>query len=194
MKPLLLKSAKESATTSRVIAISSAGHRIAPVNFDNVNYTEETYNPYAAYGQAKTANILTTNAINRYYGGQGLVGVSIHPGGIAATGLWKSVNVEELAATGDADALAKSFKSAEQGAATTTWAAVSSRFADAANAGRLLGDVGECRAAKEEEALDYLSYAPWAYDEAGEDRLWEISSEMVGISARLTDANPAKGT
>lgn len=183
VKPLLLQSAKASGSTSRVINLSSAGHRIAPINFDAPNFTEATYNPYAAYGAAKTANILMTNAITRYYGSQGLTGLAVHPGGIPATGLWKTLTVEELKSMGDGEAMARSFKSPAQGAATTVWAAVSPRFEDVANGGRFLGDAGECRAAKEDDAADTPSYAPWAYDVESEDRLWNMSREMLGLGA-----------
>lgn len=84
---------------------------------------------------------------------------------------------------GDAEAMAKSFKSAEQGAATTVWAAVSPRFEDVDKGGVFLGDVGEAPAAEEGDPLDSTSYAPWAYDVDGEDRLWKISREMVGLGA-----------
>lgn len=182
VKPLLRDSAKASGTTSRVINLSSAGHRIAPIDFETPNFTEATYNPYAAYGAAKTANILMTNAITRYYGDQHLTGLAVHPGGIPATGLWKTLTVEQLTSMGDAEAMTRTFKSPAQGAATTVWAAVSPRFEDVANGGRLLGDVGECRAAVESDAADSPSYAPWAYDVESEDRLWRMSLKMVGLA------------
>ena len=124
-----------------------------------------------------------TNAITRYYGSDGLTGLAVHPGGITTTGLWKTLSFAELQAMGDAEAMARSFKSAEQGAATTVWAAVSPRFEDVAKGGVLLGDVGEARAAKEDDAADTPSFAPWAYDVEGEDRLWKISREMIGLGA-----------
>lgn len=151
------------------------------MNFDNLNYTAETYHPYVAYGQAKTANILMTNAITRYYSSEGITGLAVHPGGISSTGLFKHVSVDDLASVGDPEAMARSFKSTEQGAATTVWAAVSPWFEDVAHGGRLLGDVGESPPAKEGDAFDFASYASWAYDLEAEDRLWKLSRETVGL-------------
>ena len=86
LKPLLL-SASTSTSGSRVVAVSSLGHRIAPTRPHDFNFTEpDSYQPWAAYGQAKTANIHFANGISRRFGGQGLHGLSLHPGGIM-TGL-----------------------------------------------------------------------------------------------------------
>lgn len=182
LKPLLLSSSKPG-QPSRVINVTSAAHRIAGMQFDDPNFAKTTYDPFLAYGQAKTANVLMANAVNRYYGSSGIVGLSVHPGAIGSTGIFKHVPMEVLENFGDKDAMAKSFKSAPQGAASTVWAAVSSHFDDVENGGRTLGDVGECRPATEKDAFDDASYAPHAYDPESEDRLWEMSLGTVGLAA-----------
>ena len=63
LKPLLLETAKTDGTSSRVVNLSSAGHRMGTVQFSNNAELEkwnkgENYHKWASYGQAKTANIL----------------------------------------------------------------------------------------------------------------------------------------
>jgi NAD(P)-dependent dehydrogenase (short-subunit alcohol dehydrogenase family) len=44
--------------SSRLINLSSAGHRFANVNLDDPGFERTPYEPFAAYGRSKTANIL----------------------------------------------------------------------------------------------------------------------------------------
>lgn len=79
--------------------------------------------------------------------------------------------------------LARSYKSAEQGAATTVWAAVSKHFEDVGNGGRYLADVGECGPATEDADIAAAGYYGHAYDEEREERLWRITCERLGVLA-----------
>jgi NAD(P)-dependent dehydrogenase (short-subunit alcohol dehydrogenase family) len=83
--PTLLASSTP-ALASRVVNVSSLGHRSSPVLFDDLDLKRCGYNKWTAYGQSKTANILMANEIERRYGGQGLHATSLMPGGIM-TGL-----------------------------------------------------------------------------------------------------------
>lgn len=83
LKPTLLASSSP-AFNSRVVSLSSAGHRaggIVPENYA----LEGMYTPFRAYGQSKTANIYMANEIERRYGGRGLHAWSLHPGVIYET-------------------------------------------------------------------------------------------------------------
>ena len=53
----------------------------APVNFGDYNLQKQGYDPWVAYGQAKTANIYMANEIERRYAHQGLHGLSLHSWG-----------------------------------------------------------------------------------------------------------------
>ncbi|GME56967.1 Short-chain dehydrogenase/reductase SDR [Neofusicoccum parvum] len=65
LKPALLSSATPS-FPSRVVNVSSIGHRVAEVRFDDFNFGEgKAYDPWLSYGQAKTANIYLANEIER---------------------------------------------------------------------------------------------------------------------------------
>ena len=67
---------------SRVVTISSIGHRIrADIHFDDLQW-EHSYNRVSAYGQAKLANLLFTYELQRRLAPHGTtIAVAAHPGG-----------------------------------------------------------------------------------------------------------------
>jgi NAD(P)-dependent dehydrogenase (short-subunit alcohol dehydrogenase family) len=66
---------------SRVVTVSSVGHRIrADIHFDDLQW-ERRYNRVAAYGQAKLANLLFTYELQRRLAPGGTtIAVAAHPG------------------------------------------------------------------------------------------------------------------
>lgn len=52
--------ALKNAENSRVVNLSSFGHRFGGVDLDDPNFTTRPYDKWAAYGQSKTANSLFT--------------------------------------------------------------------------------------------------------------------------------------
>ncbi len=178
----LLKDALLASSTpnfpSRVVCVSSFGHRAGPVRFDDYNFEKEAYNPWAAYGQSKTANIYMSNEIERRYGSKGLHSTSLHPGGIW-TGL--QVHVDMSAAKNDPKVFPY-MKSTEQGASTTVYAALSDEWKN--KGGKYLSDCIEQPAFSHPEdpmGVGDDGYGPHAYDEAAEKRLWKESLKMVGL-------------
>ena len=67
---------------SRVVTVSSMGHRIrAAIHFDDLQW-ERSYNRVSAYGQAKLANLLFTYELQRRLAPHGTtIAVAAHPGG-----------------------------------------------------------------------------------------------------------------
>ncbi|OBH08517.1 SDR family NAD(P)-dependent oxidoreductase [Mycobacterium sp. E1747] len=67
---------------SRVVTVSSIGHRIlADIHFDDLQW-ERSYNRVAAYGQAKLANLLFTYELQRRLAPRGTtIAAAAHPGG-----------------------------------------------------------------------------------------------------------------
>jgi NAD(P)-dependent dehydrogenase (short-subunit alcohol dehydrogenase family) len=66
---------------SRVVTISSQGHRLlAKIDFDDLQ-SERHYNRVAAYGQSKLANLLFTYELARRLDGTNTIAVAAHPGG-----------------------------------------------------------------------------------------------------------------
>ncbi|KAH6869775.1 short-chain dehydrogenase [Thelonectria olida] len=176
----LLKSALLASATSdfnsRVLFLSSIAHRTAEPNLDNINLDDE-YHPWIAYSKSKTASIWAANEIERRYGSRGLHAWGIQPGP-TGTGLYQHLS-EEMAASQSDPALAKIFKTPQQGAATTVWAAVAKTLEG--QGGKYLED---CQISKEWDSAAgpwAPGYASWAYDEKKEAAFWAKSETMVGL-------------
>src|SRR6185436_20606319 len=67
---------------ARVVALSSRGHKRSPVRFDDLEFTRDPYEKWAAYGQAKTANVLFAVQLDRLGQDAGVRAFAVHPGGI----------------------------------------------------------------------------------------------------------------
>lgn len=67
---------------SRVVTVSSAGHRLARngIRFDDLQW-ERGYSRVGAYGQAKLANLMFTYELQRRLQGTDTIAVAAHPGG-----------------------------------------------------------------------------------------------------------------
>ena len=74
---------------SRVVTVSSVGHRMqARINFDDLQW-ERSYSRVGAYGQSKLANLMFTYELQRRLSGAGTtIAVAAHPG-FAATELMR---------------------------------------------------------------------------------------------------------
>ena len=74
--------------TGRVVTVSSTGHRIGRIDFDDLNWERKPYKPWRAYGQSKLANLLFTAELQRRLtaAGSPVQANAAHPG-YAATNL-----------------------------------------------------------------------------------------------------------
>ena len=176
LKPTLLASSTPT-FNSRVIALSSSGHRTAGIQFKDYNFEKYPYSPWIAYGQAKTANIYFVNELDRRYGGKGLHGLSVMPGGIM-TGLQTHVPEPVKKAWSTNEMMTNFTKSPEQGAATTIYAVLSKEWEG--KGGRYLEDCAEAELVEGSGPIS-LGYAAHAYNEEGEKRLWVDSLRFVGL-------------
>src|SRR3984957_11804336 len=114
---------------SRLVNLSSAGHRYSDVDLDDPNFERTPYDPWAAYGRSKTANILFAVEFDRRHKGNGIRATAVHPGGIQTElsrhigedGLKQLIERVKVAtrAAGEPDF---KFKTIPQGAATSVWA------------------------------------------------------------------------
>ena len=107
----------------RIVSVSSAGHRFSNVNIDDPNFERTPYDPWIAYGRAKTANVLFAVELDRRLRDAGVRATAIHPGGIA-TDLGRHLTEDSLAALQAArgERGPMRWKSVPQGAATQVWA------------------------------------------------------------------------
>lgn len=168
---------------SRVVALSSIGHRLSPMVFEDLHFERRAYDKWSAYGQSKTANALFALALNERLEGCGGQAFSVHPGGIM-TNLQRHMQREEMEALGWLDKrgrLHKTFKSPTQGAATSVWAATSP---DLAEAGGVYCE--DCRVA--EPAVNGSSKRgvwPHARDKTAAAQLWDVSERLVDQQFRF---------
>lgn len=175
--PTLLASSTPS-FASRVVNVSSTGHRFARPNLDDVNFAATPYAPFHAYANAKCANIWTANALERRYASRGLHALSLHPGGIF-TGLQVHVD-PALVESWSKPEIMRTIMSPAQGAATQVWAAIGKAWEG--RGGKYLENVQlqERQAGPSGDLLEE-GYASWAFDEESEEKCWRISKEMVGL-------------
>lgn len=169
---------------ARVVALSSTAHKMSDILWDDMNFEKTDYDKWQAYGQAKTANALFANALSRRLKNTGGHAFSVHPGGIF-TPLQRHLPKEEMIAfgwlgeDGEPSELAKAgFKSPEQGASTTVWAATSAKL------DRIPGVY--CEDADIAAVTDptspmarYMGVDPHACDDESAERLWDISERML---------------
>ena len=168
--------ALEAAGTARVVALTSIGHRRSDIVFEDINFERRPYDPWLAYGQSKTANALFAVGMTRRYASKGVVANAVHPGGIL-TGLQKHMTREEQIALGWFDESGTPnprFKNAEQGAATSVWAAVAPEVADG---GHYCEDCSIAQPWSEDRPMQ--GYLPYAVDPDRAERLWTTSEQMI---------------
>jgi NAD(P)-dependent dehydrogenase (short-subunit alcohol dehydrogenase family) len=158
---------------ARVVSVSSGGHLRSPVVFDDIDYAFRDYDPFGAYGQSKTANVLFAVEATRRWASDGIVANALMPGGIA-TPLQR-----HLPAHYADDALAAfraagtDFKTVEQGAATSVLLAASPLVEGIG--GRYFEDCNEAVRVDRRGGPGRGGVAPYALDPANAERLWELS-------------------
>ena len=78
-----LHSALAADGAARIVSVSSSGHLLSPVVFDDIHFAFRPYDPLLAYGQSKTANILFAIGAARRWWGDGIMVNALMPGAIA---------------------------------------------------------------------------------------------------------------
>ena len=172
----------------RLVNVSSAGHRFSNVDLDDPGFERTAYDPYAAYGRSKTANILFAVEFDKRHRTHGIRAAALHPG-IIKTELARYTDPaaiekriqqinENLKAEGKGPL---QWKTLEQGAATSVWTAV------VAGADEVGGKYCEdCHVAKPmRDNIDNIAAASegvraYALDPANAAALWKRSEELVG--------------
>lgn len=166
---------------SRVVCLSSRGHWRSPILFDDLNLTQQQpYDKWVAYGQAKTANVYMASEIERRYGGRRLHAASVQPGGSMESGLMREMSEEER--SNIKQSLAGKWKTVQQCAATTVWAAVSREWEEVGGHGKYCEALQVAVPAAEESGEQGRGgYVAHTYDEEAAKRLWDVSLNIVGI-------------
>ncbi|QYF72516.1 oxidoreductase [Cryobacterium sp. PAMC25264] len=168
---------------ARVVALSSTGHKLSGIRFDDPQF-ETGYDKWLAYGQAKTADSLFAVQLDALGAGHGVRAFAVHPGGIM-TELQRHLPREEMIASGwmTEDGTVNSvFKTTEQGAATATWAATSPMLDGLGGVYCEDCDIAEPTVPGSETAR-IRGVDAHAIDPADAARLWVLSAELTGVNA-----------
>ncbi|MFI9646460.1 oxidoreductase [Streptomyces sp. NPDC052040] len=175
---------------ARVVAVSSRGIRFSPVVFEDLHFEHRAYEPFAAYGQSKTANSLFAVELDRRGRAEGVRAFAVHPGTIVDTGLARHLSTEVIRAAGALDDEgrpvrdpARQLKNAAQGAATGVWCATSPRLDGLGGVYCENCDISPLVAPADEAAWRAGAEIPgvldYAVDPAAAARLWEVSERLI---------------
>lgn len=171
----LLVPALKAAPAARIVNLSSGGHRIGGVDFEDPNFENRPYNNWLAYGQAKTANTLFTVGLTKRLQPFGITANAVHPGGIQ-TELGRHLTDSDIAMLAQWSDQGLEYKTLEQGAATSVWAAVAPELANVS--GRYLED---CQlGVPDDTPMSLAGYASHALDPQAAEQLWTLSEKLVG--------------
>lgn len=168
--------ALRAAKGARLVTLSSIGHRMGGIDFDDMNFDRRDYDKWAAYGQAKSAQALMAVELDRREKDNGIRSFAVHPGGIF-TPLQRHLPNEEMVMLGwtnedgsPSELAAAGFKSTTTGAGTSLWAATSPKLDG-------LGGVycEDCNVAAfvADDDASYQGVRGWAIDSDIATKLWD---------------------
>lgn len=161
---LLLDRLEESAP-SRIVNVSSIGHRFGSMSFADPMYEQRPYNPAGAYNQSKLANVLFTAELARRLAGTGVTTNCLHPGAVR-TGFGNADDTAGLERF--VMAMGRPFMiSARRGARTIVYLASSPDVADVSGQYFV-----RCKARRPSGG---------ARDAEAAQRLWDLSEQLVAV-------------
>jgi len=153
------------ATKARVVMVSSESHRMpAQLDFDKFPLQKSQFSSLTAYGQAKLANVLFANELQRRFGGRGLSACSLHPGTLITTDIGRGSKAMSLVMK----LISPFTKNSNQGAATSVFCAAYGAEDDIA--GQYFSHCRRARSSRE------------ANNAAVAERLWQLSETLCGIA------------
>ena len=177
------------AGNARVVSLSSRGHLRSPVVFDDINFSSRPYDPWLAYGQSKTANVLFAVGATNHWAADGITANAVHPGGIMETNLARYMDQEQVAqlrataattgaTTQTINGAPIRFKTIAQGAATSVLLATSPQLEGIG--GRYFEDCNEAEKLEPGTVGTAPSgAAPYALDPDAAEQLWALSLAAV---------------
>jgi NAD(P)-dependent dehydrogenase (short-subunit alcohol dehydrogenase family) len=171
---------------SRLVSLSSSGHRFADVDLDDPNFERTAYDPWIAYGRSKTADVLLAVEFDKRHKDRGVRATAVHPGGIvtelarhlppgAIDTMLANINAQ-LAAQGKPPF---AFKTVPQGAATSIWAGVVGAAEEVG--GRYCEDC-HVTTLVTHDTIDVSSggVRPYALDADRAAALWALGEKLTG--------------
>jgi NAD(P)-dependent dehydrogenase (short-subunit alcohol dehydrogenase family) len=162
-----LHSALAADGAARIVSVSSSGHLLSPVVFDDIHFAFRPYDPLLAYAQSKTANILFAIGAAMQWFSDGITVNALMPGAIA-TNLQRYMSGLKIPPEWQ--------KTPEQGAATSVLLATSPLLEGVS--GRYFEDCNEATIVT--NGNGYMSgVAPYALNPNNAERLWNESLRLL---------------
>jgi NAD(P)-dependent dehydrogenase (short-subunit alcohol dehydrogenase family) len=169
--------------SGRVVTVSSTGHRIGTIDFEDLNWERKRYIAWRAYGQSKLANLLFTAELQRRLSaaGSAVLATAAHPG-YAATNLQFHSQRRSLDLLSQVGNLLLA-QDELGGALPTLYAAVADLPGNSfAGPGGFLEQRGAPKLVGRSQAAEDPDVAR---------RLWEVSEQLTGVSFPLGTAAAA---
>jgi NAD(P)-dependent dehydrogenase (short-subunit alcohol dehydrogenase family) len=163
-----LQKALAAAGQARIVVVSSGGHMLSPVVFDDLHFAFRLYDPGLAYGQSRTANVLFALGVTARWFADGITANALNPGAIAFTLQRRRGRI--LSAPPELQ------QSLQQGAATAVLLASSPLLEGIG--GRYFEDCNEAKRVTR-RTDDLRGVALYALNPENADRLWDVSTDML---------------
>ncbi|MFZ4143854.1 SDR family NAD(P)-dependent oxidoreductase [Streptomyces griseoincarnatus] len=166
------------AGSARIVVVSSGAHLNAPFDFDDPHFERRPYDPWAAYGQSKSAGVLLTVGARRW-AADGITANALNPGYVL-TNLQRHLDDDTMRAFGVMDDKGNVtplpyYKTPAQGAATSVLLAASPLLEGVT--GRYFEDNQEAPTVTDENPTGGV--AAHAVDPGAADRLWEYAAKTL---------------
>ncbi len=152
---------------SRVVTVSSIGHRFGRIRFDDLA-SDRSYNRLSAYGQSKLANLLFTHELQRRLIGTDTIAVAAHPGGSSSELSRYLPGIIQLV-----------FRPLEQGTDMGALPTLRAAIDPAALGGQYYGPSGLF------EMNGYpkvVASSDRSHDTETQRRLWAVSEQLTGVT------------
>jgi NAD(P)-dependent dehydrogenase (short-subunit alcohol dehydrogenase family) len=159
---------------SRIVTVSSLGHRVrATIDFDDLQ-SERRYDPFAAYGRSKLANLLFTYELQRRLTAnhEATIAVAAHPGSSRTDLLRRSPGWLRISSAVLGPLI---FQSPRMGALPILRAATDPTV----RGGQYYGPGGF---AEQRGYPKCVQSSAQSHDEELQQRLWVVSEELTGVS------------
>ncbi|KAI0195869.1 putative short-chain dehydrogenase [Astrocystis sublimbata] len=160
-----------------VVNLTSTGYELSEVLFDDVNFNDgKSYDPWVAYGQAKTANILHVVGLHGKYSSKNLASFAVHPGFVPESQLLATNGVDQdlmiegyklsVARNNGNDIPPPTPRSLQEGSATLLLAALDPSLRGKSPTLLFEGQV-------------HPDIKAYALDKQGAEKLWELSNKLT---------------
>ena len=178
---------------ARVVAVSSWGHHLSDIRWNDLHFVTDEYHEMVAYGQSKTANVLFAVELDRRWSGEGIrvrCAPRQHrldqPRTIDPPGRSPHAGLSRRGGQADRRSRAR-FQDTQQGAATTVFASTTPLLADIGGVYLQDSDIAPI----DETILEgdhkmptgpiefTVGVTPYAVDPDSAQRLWDLSAQAL---------------